>query len=101
MIKAALVIAVIVGDCPGSLPAAAVARPTRLKSRTFTSQRLRLALETGEALRVARDGVGQDFDRHVAIEFRVAGTVHLAHPPCSDGAGDHIGPLPSAAAQRP
>ena len=42
-------------------------------------ERLGLALKTGDALRVGDEGVGQDLDRHVAPEFRVAGAIHLAH----------------------
>ncbi len=33
---------------------------------------------------------GQDFDRHVAAEFRVGGAIHLAHSTRADRSGDPI-----------
>ena len=40
----------------------------------------RFALETGKTLRVCREEFGEDLDRHVALESRVARPVDLAHP---------------------
>ena len=43
-------------------------------------EHLRFALEARQALGVVRERVGQDLDRDVASELRVAGAIHLAHP---------------------
>ncbi len=40
----------------------------------------RFALEASKTFSIAYKDVGQDLDRHVAPEFRIAGTVHLAPP---------------------
>ena len=42
-------------------------------------QRLRLALETGEPVGIGREELRQDLDGNVAIEFQIAGAIHLAH----------------------
>ena len=47
-------------------------------------ERLRLALEAGQALGVAGDRLGQDLHGHVAIEAIVARKVHLAHAARAD-----------------
>jgi hypothetical protein len=41
-------------------------------------QRLRLALEPRHPLRIVGERVRQDFDRHVATEFRIARTIDLS-----------------------
>ena len=43
------------------------------------SKQLRFAMKARQALGVAGDFGQQHFDRHVAIELRVAGAEHLAH----------------------
>ncbi len=43
--------------------------------------RTRLALEAGERVGVARELLGEDLDRDLAVEAVVAGAVDLAHPP--------------------
>ena len=43
-------------------------------------EHLRLALEAGEAFGIVGERLGQDFDRDVAIELRVARPIHLSHP---------------------
>ncbi len=58
--------------------------------------RPRLALEAPEAVRVAGQGLGQDLDRHLAAEPRVARAVDLAHPPGPDEAEDLVRPEPHA-----
>ena len=59
-------------------------------------ERLRLALEAGDALRIAGERLGQDLDRHVAIELRVARAIHFAHAAAVEralrGAADCKGP---------
>jgi len=43
------------------------------------SQHFRLALEASHAVRIAEERRRQDFQRHIALERRVASTIHLAH----------------------
>jgi hypothetical protein len=43
-------------------------------------EHLRLTLEPREAFRVGRENFGEDFQRDVAIELRVARAIDLAHP---------------------
>jgi hypothetical protein len=47
-------------------------------------QRTRLTLEAGDAFGISRQRSRQDFDRDVASQFRVTGTVHLAHAARTD-----------------
>src|SRR5579864_2663187 len=42
-------------------------------------QRLGFSCEPGEALRVVRERLRKEFDRHVTVEPGVAGAVDLAH----------------------
>ena len=42
-------------------------------------EHLRFALEAREAIRIARERVGQDLQRDVAIQLRIARAIHLAH----------------------
>ena len=44
-------------------------------------EKVRLALEAAQALGVLRHLRRQHLDRHVAVEVRVGGPVHLAHAP--------------------
>src|SRR5437868_4286645 len=60
----------------------------------------RFLLEAPQAIRVGRQGRGQHFDRDVAIEPRVAGAVHLAHPAAPDEMRDRIRTEPRPACQR-
>jgi hypothetical protein len=53
-------------------------------------QRLRFACEPCEAIGILRKGVGQDLQRHVAIELRVAGPIHLPHAAFADLRGDFV-----------
>ena len=53
-------------------------------------QHLRLALEAREALRVGREGLGQDLDRHLASELRVRGAIDLSHAADAELGGDPI-----------
>ena len=54
------------------------------------SDGLRLPLEASTPIRVGRDRVGQDFDRHIAAEPRVARPVHLAHSAGAEGRDDLV-----------
>ena len=47
-------------------------------------ERLRFALEARQAVGVGRERLGQDLDRDVAIELRVARAIDLAHAACAD-----------------
>ena len=51
---------------------------------------LGFALEAGQAVGIGGEGLGQDFQRHVAVELRVAGAVDLPHPACANLGGDLI-----------
>jgi hypothetical protein len=52
--------------------------------------RLCCALEPREAIRIGREEIGQDFDRDVAMELRIAGAIHLAHTTGTDGGNDLV-----------
>ena len=51
---------------------------------------LRFALESREPIRVVGERVGQDFQRDVAFELRVARAIDLAHASGADGGDDFI-----------
>jgi len=53
-------------------------------------QRPRLALESLSPVRVAGEGIGQDFQRNVTIQLRIAGAIHLAHSASTDFRGDFV-----------
>ena len=64
-------------------------------------RRLRLALETRQRLRIARDVVGQELQRDEAVQARVLGLVDHAHAAAAqllddavvrDGLADHGSP---------
>ena len=55
-------------------------------------ERLRLAREPGETIRVEREELRQDLDRDVAIQLRVAGAIHLAHSARAKQGDDLIRP---------
>ena len=52
-------------------------------------ERLGFTLEAREPISVVRERLGQDFDRDVAIQLRVAGPEDLPHAACAD-AGDNF-----------
>ena len=52
-------------------------------------ERLRFALEAREPVGVVREGLGQNLDRDLTIQLRVARAVHLAHAAFAD-AGDNF-----------
>ena len=47
-------------------------------------------LEAGQAVGVRRERLGQHLERHVAVEFRVAGLPDLAHAAFTDLGGDGV-----------
>ncbi len=51
---------------------------------------LRLPREPGEAVRVSREGVGQDLQRHLAAQLRVGGLPDLPHPAFPEEGGDVV-----------
>ena len=53
--------------------------------------RLGLALEPGESVRVFRELLRQDLHRHFSAEARVLRPVHLAHAACAEGREDLVG----------
>src|ERR1019366_3085482 len=55
-------------------------------------QKLRLAPEARHAVRVAREGLGQHLDRHLAAEPRVLRAINLAHPALPERSEDFVWP---------
>ncbi len=53
-------------------------------------QHLRLSAETGKAVRIVGDCGQQHLDRNVAIQFRVARAIHLAHSARAEGGQDFV-----------
>ena len=53
-------------------------------------QRLRFARESRQAIRIVRERLGQDLDRDVAIQLRIARAIDLAHAPFADLRGDFV-----------
>ena len=53
-------------------------------------QRLRLTLETREAVDVMREGLGEDLDRDVAIQLCIARAKDMAHTPFANRRGDVV-----------
>ena len=54
-------------------------------------QRPCLAFEAGSPRGVRRQAVGQDLDRNVAVQLRVAGAIDLAHATCTQVGHDLVG----------
>ena len=50
-----------------------------------------LPLKSGEAIRVAGKGVGQELQRHVAAQLCIPRAIDLAHPACAQGGDDLVG----------
>jgi hypothetical protein len=63
-------------------------------------QRLRLAREPGQSLRIARKDLRQHFQRDVAIEPGVAGAVDLAHSAGADRSQHFVGTEPGPRRER-
>ena len=53
-------------------------------------ERFGLALESGQALGVGREGLRQDLDRDLTTERRVRRPMHLPHAALADGRGDFV-----------
>ena len=62
-------------------------------------ERLRLAGEPRESIRIVRERVRDDFERHVTIQFRVASPIHLAHAPFADLGSDFVDAEPGAGSE--
>ena len=63
-------------------------------------ERLRFAREAGEAFRDQRKELGQDLDRDVAIELRIARAIDLAHAAPTELADHFISAQAGARSQR-
>ena len=48
-------------------------------------------LKPGEALWILQEHLGEDFERDVAMQLRVAGSVHLPHAASADVLDDFVG----------
>ena len=53
-------------------------------------QRLGFALEARQALGIVRERLGQDLDRDVAVQLRIARAIDLSHAPFADRRGDFV-----------
>ena len=51
---------------------------------------LRFSAEARKPIRIARERLRQDLQRHIAVELRVFGAIHLAHAAGTDGRGDFV-----------
>ncbi len=59
-----------------------------------------LALETGDPVLVLEELLGEDLDRHVPLELRVAGPVNLPHSPRAERGEDLPGTETGAGGER-
>ena len=59
-------------------------------------ERLRLTGEPRESIRIVRERVREDFERHVTIQLRVAGPIDLPHSALTEQAGDFVDAEPRA-----
>jgi hypothetical protein len=59
-------------------------------------ERLRLALETHQAIGVEGKRLRQDLERNITIEPRVAGPVDLAHSASTERRREGVGPEPGS-----
>ena len=51
---------------------------------------LGFTLEASQAIRVVRKRLGEDLDRDVAVQLRIARAKHLAHPADTDAGDDFV-----------
>ena len=63
-------------------------------------EHLRFALESRDAIRITDERGGEDLNRDVAIEFRIARAVDLAHAAGADGGDDFISAKARTGTQR-
>ena len=63
-------------------------------------ERLRFTLKSRDAFGIGDERLGQDLDRDLAIELRVARAIHLAHPACPERVANLIRAEPCASGQR-
>ena len=70
------------------------ARDVRMIER---GENLRFALEPRDAIVILRECLGEDLQRDVTIEFRIAGAVDLAHTAGAERRDDLVGSKTSAA----
>src|SRR5215471_13253783 len=64
------------------------------------SQHFGLALEASHAARITSEGIGENLQRHVALQLGVAGAVDLAHTALSDKRENFVGPQMVSYGQR-
>src|SRR5437867_8631413 len=55
-------------------------------------EQLRFTFEPSEALRIPGDEFRQNLDCNVAIQLRIAGAIHFAHPARAEGGEDFVRP---------
>jgi hypothetical protein len=47
-------------------------------------------LKSRKSVRIARERVGQNFNRHLALQPRIARAIHLAHTACANERDDFV-----------
>ncbi|HEY7698078.1 MAG TPA: hypothetical protein VIE88_06650 [Vicinamibacteria bacterium] len=82
------------GDEKAQVPFALGAVYRRDVRRIERREKPRLALEPRETLRVLREVLGKDLDRHFAPEPRVFGAIHLPHATAPEWRQDRVVPEP-------
>ena len=63
------------------------------------AKNLRLALEPRQPIRISRERLGQDLQRHLPVQLRIGGLVDLAHAALADQGGDVVVPEAGAGLQ--
>ena len=61
---------------------------------------LRFPLEPGQSIRICGKRLGQDLQRDIAVQLRIRGTPHFAHPAFTEFGGDTVMPESCADAKR-
>jgi hypothetical protein len=71
---------------------AAISWPSRSKTRcpevVQRGERLRLTRKPGKPVGIVRKRVGEDFERDIAMQLRIARAIDLPHAPFADRRGD-------------
>ena len=64
--------------------------PPHTRRSNERRENLRLPREPGQAIRIGREGVGEDLQRDLAVELGVGGLSDLAHAALADEGGDVV-----------
>jgi hypothetical protein len=75
--------------CSANVVALPVVASCLIRARN-RCERLRFACKPRQPIRLIGEEIGQNLQRDIAIELRVAGPIHLAHPAFADLGGDLV-----------